>query len=191
MGRTYKGKPTIKEYKESIAGLEAELNERISSVDLEKVSDLFTKELSIIAKLKPTSRGEKIEYERYKMELEYALSWDIESADGQRQMKERERKAYETFKARFGEISYDEWRDMADTFGSAGQSVMEQFYRGGQGGNGDIVRVFKDAKEAGITKNIGSAMQKVLRASKRDDFPYRKTPTGLLDALRDEIGLNS
>lgn len=183
---------TVKSLKEDITALEGELWERIAEADYEKLPESFRKEVDILKSLRPKSRSLKIEYQRYQRELEYALQWDISTPEGRRQMDEKERKAYRTFQKRFGEdISYDEWRDMVENFGSAGQAVMEQFYRGGQGGSGDVMRIFKEAKEQGITKNVGKAMQQVLRASRREDFAYAKTPTGLLDALRDKIGLRS
>lgn len=214
-----KNTKTVKSLKEDITALEGELWERIAEADYEKLPESFRKEVDILKSLRPKSRSLKIEYQRYQRELEYALQWDIDTPEGRRQMDEKERNAYQTFQKRFKkhfeeDISYDDWRDLVENFGSAGQAVMEQFYRGGQGGNFDIVRIAREAEQEAEKKaiekaqeeslrtgkevlpvikkpNVGKAMQQVLRASKRDDFPYQKTPTGLLDALRDKIGLRS
>lgn len=191
--RLYAGKPTIRAHKEKIKELEAQLNERLGEIDTANLPPDFRKELDELSRMKPKSRGLKIDFARYERELEYALQWDMFTPYGRRQVEERERKAFDTFKRKSGisDLDYDEWRNLVESFGSAGKSVMEQFYRGGQGGNGDIVRVYKDAKEQGKDTNIGRAMQKVLRDSRKEGFKYKKTPTGLLDALRDELGLDS
>jgi len=191
---------SIKMYKESIDVLEAQLNERLGSIDLENASATFRKELATIQRLKPKSSSVKADYKRYERELEYALQWDITSEAGMRQLEKKEQDAFRTFKARFGEggfddMSYQEWRSLVETFGAVGSATMEQFYRGGANGrgSGDLVRVYKDARERGKdAKDMLDAIRKVKRASKTDYFKmkYGYTSTALIDALRDELELN-
>ena len=186
-----KDKVTIKEYKQKIAEKQSEWSERIERLDSNFMSEPLRKEIEKLKTLKPTSKSRKADYKRYYRELDYALQWDLDTPEGQRQLDLKEQKAFQSFKENFGDIAYDDWREMVENFGSAGRAVMEQFYKGGQGGNGDIQRVYRDAMEQGKSTNVAKAMREVLKESRRDDFGYQKTPTGMLDALRDKIGLQS
>lgn len=189
-------KKTIKMYKENIETLESQLNERINSVDFDVLPKSFKNELQNIQRLRPKSRSVKADYKRYERELEYALQWDIATEEGRRQLDKKEQKAFDTFKNRFDlDVTYQEWRDLVETFGAIGSATMEQFYRGGANGrgSGDLVRVYKDAKEIGKDPaDMLKAIRKVKRASKTDAFKmkYGATTQGLIDALRDELELN-
>lgn len=193
-------KKTVKQYKESINALESVLYERIAGTDIDNLPATFKTELDKIRELKPKSRSLKADYKRYERELSYALQWDISTEEGQRQLEKKENEAYKSFKDRFfdkdlGEdISYQEWRDLVETFGALGSATLEQFYTSGASGRGtgELVRVYKDAKAKGGAVDMLNAIRKVKAYSKTTEFKakYGNTTTGMLDALRDELNAN-
>ena len=175
-----------------IAQEQEKWNERILGLDESDISIPLQKEISKIQSLKTNSRSRKADYKRLHRELQYALQWDLDTPEGQRQLDLKERKAFETFNKHqraggYEELAYDEWRDMVENFGSAGKSVLEQFYATRGYGSGDVVRVYREASEQGKNTNISKAMRDVIRESKGKGM----TPTGMLDALRNKLGLNS
>lgn len=187
-----KDRTTIKQYKELIAEKREEWNRRISELDELKISAPLQKEIDKINSLKVNSRSRKADYKRLNRELQYALEWDLDTPEGQRQLDKKEKKAFESFNKHrkeggYDEIPYEEWRDMVENFGSAGKAVLEQFYATRGYGSGDVVRVYRDAVEQGKNTNISKAMRDVIRESRGKGL----TPTGMLDALRDKLGLNS
>lgn len=199
-GHNPKNKITIKQYKEMIAEKQAEWDKRISELNENDISIPLKKEIEKIDFYKTNSRSRKADYKRLYRELNYALQWDLDTPEGQRQLDLKEKKAFETFNdhqitSGHEEMSYDEWRDMVENFGSAGKSILEQFYPTRGYGSGDVVRVYREAKAKEKAKtdgndkpvNIQKAMQDVLRKAKG----LGKTPQQILDMLRDELGLNS
>lgn len=196
MKKQNKPRVTINMYKEKIASLESELNERINKQDYNSLPATFRSEMETLRELRPKSRSVKDEYKRYQRELEYALQWDIDTEEGRRQLEKKEQEAFDTFKDRFTfDIPYQEWRDLVETFGAIGTATMEQFYRGGANGrgSGDLVRVYKDAREKKKKPaDMLKAIRKVKSKSKTDAFKmkYGATTQALIDALRDELKLN-
>lgn len=195
-----KDRTAIKQYKELIAEKQEEWNSRIANLDESSISIPLKKEIEKINFYKTNSRSRKADYKRLYRELNYALQWDLDTPEGQRQLDLKEKKAFETFNKHqrasgHEEMSYDEWRDMVENFGSAGKSILEQFYPTRGYGSGDVVRVYREAKEKAKEKangndrpvNIQKAMQDVLKKSKGLGL----TPQKILDMLRDELGLNS
>lgn len=198
--KSLEDRTTIKQYKELIAERQEEWNSRIANLDESNISIPLKKEIEKIDFYKTNSKSRKADYKRLYRELNYALQWDLDTPEGQRQLDLKEKKAFETFNEHqrasgHEEMSYDEWRDMVENFGSAGKSILEQFYPTRGYGSGDVVRVYREAKEKAKEKadgndkpvNIQRAMRDVLKKSKGLGL----TPQKILDMLRDELGLNS
>lgn len=162
---------TIQDYKENIRPLENEFYGRV--VDWDGKDPLFGKELERMQRLKPKSKSTKDEYKRYYRELKYGLEWDTTTENGRRQLELREQKAYNTFKRKYGDIPYQEWRDLVETFGALGESMLNQFGSGtGSDATGDLVDTYIDARKQ---KNMTGAqfiksLRKVNRLTKGMSF---------------------
>lgn len=189
-------KQTIKELQEIIKEKESRYYSRIAATDLDNVPNNFIEEMKRIDKLRPKSRSTKADYERYNRELQYALEWDVESPEGQRIAEEKEMDAFNSFNRNYSELlgeelSYQDWRDLVESFGTASESLREKFYKGGQG-DGSLVAIYREVKmntkgDKSPASLLVNAMNKINRKSKGMGW----TPEDMIDELRNELKLDS
>lgn len=102
----------------------------------------------------------KAELQRQARELSYFNRWDYETAQGKRELSRRERQSFETFHKHHPEYSYEEWKDLVNTMGALGSSVVSQF------GSENIAEINKTVYDKGRNKDVLKAMQTVIKEQK-------------------------
>lgn len=157
------------------------------------VDPLYEEQLNyLLHDINFNSRARKAELLNYKQEAVYFLEWDEQSSVGVSRAAEKERKAYESFRLNVVDMSYTDWRHLVNIFGALGADALEYFgYGEGKGASGSISEAYMEAKKEGKQGDFLHALQNVIKKSKREDFTYHKTPSGLLEALWDELGVTS
>lgn len=116
----------------------------------------------------------KQELVRQLRELKYFEQWDIYTEEGQRSLEARERKAWESFYKDNPGFTYQEWRNLVETFGSISESVLQQF------GSTNIVEAYKDAENG---KKIN--LLKYITNISRDKSMQGTTQEQKIDRLRE------
>ena len=118
----------------------------------------------------------KMQLVRQLRELQYFEQWDIYSEDGQRALELKERKAWESFYKDNPEYTYQEWRDLVETFGSLNDSMLQQF------GSTNIVEAYKDA-----TQGEKVNLLKYIKEISKDDSMRGTTQEQKIDRLREML----
>ncbi len=118
----------------------------------------------------------KMQLVRQLRELQYFEQWDIYSEEGQRALELKERKAWESFYKDNPEYTYQEWRDLVETFGSLNESMLQQF------GSTNIVEAYKDA-----TQGEKVNLLKYIKEISKDDSMRGTTQEQKIDRLREML----
>ena len=121
----------------------------------------------------------KQELIRQYRELQYFEQWDIYTEEGQRSLEAREQKAWESFYKDNPEFTYQEWRNLVETFGSISESVLQQF------GSTNIVEAYKDAENG---KKIN--LLKYITNISKDKSMQGTTQEQKIDRLRELLSDN-
>lgn len=182
---------TTKELKQRIRALTSQVNKKI--VEYEKKGAKNIPVNNAITRLKELGTGNtkakqvglgltykrKAELIRQYRELEYFESWDIFTPDGKRKIEAREQKAWESFSKDNPNINYDEWRNMVETFGAIGDSVLNQF------GSSNIVELYTELDDTGKT-NLIHYMREIQKETAGNGGDL-VTPEDMVDRLREML----
>lgn len=187
MGKPIK-KMTVKELQAEIRSKTHIVNERLKQFYNEgNSSTMVQSEVKKLLGLAGKSRSSKqiglgfsgknkTQLVRQLRELQYFEQWDIYSEEGQRSLELKERKAWESFYKDNPEYTYQEWRDLVETFGSLNDSMLQQF------GSTNIVEAYKDA-----TQGEKVNLLKYIKEISKDDRMSGTTQEQKIDILREML----
>jgi len=127
-----------------------------------------------------THRKNKAELQAQLSELQYFNEWDVFTPEGRRQRKQRELRAWRSYKRNSGSsLHYETWRKMVNIIGTIGKDILQQF--GGSYGNKIEEAVRKGRKPGAIVR----AMKEVVNENKGAG----KSDTDYLDDLIKKLDL--
>lgn len=189
----------MKQLQARIRQLTADVNTKIAEVMSHGASDIFTKAVSRLkgatAYISPYTHEVRIPESREgyvglgfkgkrKSELEYQLSElerfnekEWESPAAMRRMTERSKKAYNTFRNRYGDLSYGEWENFVNSI----DSIKDKLIGFGYENVGQSV-----AREYAQSKDKRKMLDIVREAADRNKG-RGLTPEDFIDELVDEL----